>query len=534
MHGTERYGRGPLRVTALLTLVIVLSAAASAEAAPTWLQPVTLSDTAQSATDTEVAMDPKGNVVAVWSRSNGTNTIVQARFRPAGGSFGSVQNLSAPGANASYPSVDMDANGNAVAVWLRGGVVQIAGRPAGGSFAPGEDVSDSSVAASVPDLEVAANGTAIATWVRGGFAQAIVRQPNGSLGAPQTISGAGVRAFAPCCRADIAMNARGDAVVSWDEDDQEVRATYRPAGGSFGAAPGQLLASSSCCTGSAIDPDGNATVVWKSNTANAIQGSFRAAGASNVFTPGDTVSLSTNGIVPTVAMDSEGTAIAAWVTEPGYVIQTATRRLNQAFSPAQNITPAGLQAVYPMVVVDGQDGVLVTWRRIPDGGGGTYIIQGASRSKNGPFDVRNVSQPGVPFFSRPTLDADANGNGVVGWHRFDGTRNIAQTSGFDLTRRTCPSLARCRDTPVRGSASRPRRPTSGQASPRRGTSATVAQPAATRCPTPSGRPVPTPSGPQPGTRWATAPRPPGRCRSPTRLSTRAPGLALARARARRS
>ena len=52
---------------------------------PAWLAPQDLSAAGQHAYDPQVAVDGQGNAIAVWQRSDGTNTIVQAAARAAGG-----------------------------------------------------------------------------------------------------------------------------------------------------------------------------------------------------------------------------------------------------------------------------------------------------------------------------------------------------------------------------------------------------------------------------------------------------------------
>jgi hypothetical protein len=53
-------------------------------AAPAWLAPQDLSAAGQDAYDPQVAVDGQGNAIAVWSRSNATNLIVQAAAHAAG------------------------------------------------------------------------------------------------------------------------------------------------------------------------------------------------------------------------------------------------------------------------------------------------------------------------------------------------------------------------------------------------------------------------------------------------------------------
>ena len=105
-----------------------------------------LSASGQNAFQPQVAFDASGNALAVWIRSNGTNYIVQSSSRPAGGAFAAPVDLSAIGQDGLQPQVAFDASGNALAVWTRSDgtndIVQSSSRPAGGAFpAAGSDVS---------------------------------------------------------------------------------------------------------------------------------------------------------------------------------------------------------------------------------------------------------------------------------------------------------------------------------------------------------------------------------------------------------
>src|ERR1051325_6115370 len=106
-------------------------------AAPAWVLPAPdLSAAGQNASSPQVAIDPAGDAVAVWTRFNGTNTIIQSASRPAGGAWSAPLDLSAAGQNASSPQIAVDPAGNAVAVWTRSNgtnnIIQTASKPAGG------------------------------------------------------------------------------------------------------------------------------------------------------------------------------------------------------------------------------------------------------------------------------------------------------------------------------------------------------------------------------------------------------------------
>jgi hypothetical protein len=134
--------------------------------------PQTISNSGQNAFEPRVATDPAGNAVAVWTRPDGTNQRVEAAYRPAGGSFGTVQILSPAGANGFEPEVSMDATGTATAVWTHINVslqterIQTAQRPpgSGSSFGTVETLSVADRASEHPEVASEAGGNAVAAW----------------------------------------------------------------------------------------------------------------------------------------------------------------------------------------------------------------------------------------------------------------------------------------------------------------------------------------------------------------------------------
>jgi hypothetical protein len=82
--------------------------------------PDDLSGTGQRADTPQIAVDANGNATAVWMRSNGFNSIIQASIKPFGGIWQDTpDDLSETGQTATNPQIAVDANGNATAVWMR-------------------------------------------------------------------------------------------------------------------------------------------------------------------------------------------------------------------------------------------------------------------------------------------------------------------------------------------------------------------------------------------------------------------------------
>jgi hypothetical protein len=139
-----------------------------------WSTPINLSDAGESASQPQVDVDPSGNVLVVWSRSDGTALRIQSTFKPAAGSFSAPINISDPGFSANEPQIDFDATGKAIAVWSRfDGTnlrIQASVRSAGvgGTYAnevtlseAGQDAFDAQIAAG-PNADV----NSVIVWTR--------------------------------------------------------------------------------------------------------------------------------------------------------------------------------------------------------------------------------------------------------------------------------------------------------------------------------------------------------------------------------
>jgi hypothetical protein len=70
--------------------------------------------------DSQVAVDSDGDAVFTWRRNDGSNYLAEARTRSATtGALGVTAPLSAPGASASAPRLDVSSTGAAAASWDR-------------------------------------------------------------------------------------------------------------------------------------------------------------------------------------------------------------------------------------------------------------------------------------------------------------------------------------------------------------------------------------------------------------------------------
>jgi hypothetical protein len=439
-------------------LALMLLAAASAGAAPAWLAPVDLSVAGQSVFVPQVAFDAQGNAVAVWGRSNGTNSIVQGAVRPAGGSWQAPVDLSAAGQNAYYPQVAFDAQGNAVAVWSRydgvNYIVQGAVRPAAsGVWEAPADLSAAGQSASGAQVAVDAQGNALAVWHRysgsNWIVQGAVRPAGGAWQAPVDLA---VGASAP----QVAVDAQGNAVAVWERcngTDCMVQGAVRAAGGAWQAPVDLSLAGQSVLDPQvAVDAQGNTVAVWSRSdgTDYIVQGAVRPAASGVWQAPVDLSGAGQSAVAAQVAVDAQGDTVAVWQRANGtdYIVQGAVRAAGGAWQAPVDLSAAGPSTSGPQVAFDAQGNAVAVWTRF---NGANFIVQGAVRAATGawqaPVDLsaagRNADFAQVAF--------DAQGNAVAVWQRYDGAEWIAQGAGYDAAGPLLQALS----IPTTGTAGQP-------------------------------------------------------------------------------
>jgi len=182
--------------------------------------PSRLSETSQSAFEPAVAMDSAGDAIAVWTRKNGTNFIIQASSEQAGGSFGAAVELSEAGSNASMPEIAMTPGGAATVVWVRldaasFSIVQTSSGSVAGTFSAPLSLSLTGENAENPEVAINASGAATVVWQRlegsNKIVQASTSAQGSGFGPAVNLSASGQNAIFPA----VAMDGAGDATAVW-------------------------------------------------------------------------------------------------------------------------------------------------------------------------------------------------------------------------------------------------------------------------------------------------------------------------------
>jgi hypothetical protein len=230
-----------------------------------------------------VAADPAGNAIAVWVQSDtttGDRVTWANRYEPGDGwgAAGPIDDMPTARA-ANRTAVDMDDDGNGIAVWERptprGGVLWANRYTAGSGWGTAELISDPETGARDPRLDVGPGGDAFVVWVQnqdtrediwgirfsGSSWESPVRLDSYDEGNKQT--------------PDIAVDGTGIAHVVWsddietDDDFENIWATqYTP--GSGWSAPGLIEPpnddprrdSDAISPRIAVNAVGDAFVVW--------------------------------------------------------------------------------------------------------------------------------------------------------------------------------------------------------------------------------------------------------------------------------
>jgi len=339
-----------------------------------WQTPVDLSEAGKEAGGPDVALNPQGEAIVTWTGSHGGNSIVQASARPAGGSWQTPVELSKvkAGENAGSASVALDSKGDAVAVWERSNesayVVQASERPAGGSWQTPLDLSGPAAEPTDEQVAIDSQGDAVAVWQfwngEPHGVQASEMPAGGSWQTPLDISESGMLSLHP----SVAVDPGGDAIATWEVDEGAghfvAQASSMPAGGSW-QTPVQLseAGESAGRASIAFDPHGDAVAVWSaSNGAGSIvQASSMPAGGS-WQTPVQLSEAGEYALDSTVAVDSHGDAVAVWERFPHNdnqemdVVQAAEHvaagpLLNEVSIPTSGV--AGQQLSFSVAPLDG-------------------------------------------------------------------------------------------------------------------------------------------------------------------------------------
>jgi len=424
----------------VLLLMVLGGCGSAADAAPSWQRPINLSAPLKLADAPVVAMNLAGDTVVVWVDGEAD---VHAAVRRAGRAFSAPMRVSrgAAGKTVDHPVVAIDESGNAIAVWQ---LQEDAGPPnfvqaavlRAGRFSRPRTLSAHAFG---PAVAMNAAGDAIVTWARatktGDVVQAATRPRGGSFKRPITLSAAGQDASF----SDVAMNAAGEAIVVWERGRGKtniVQATLRPAGGSF-SRPVNLSVAGRQAGGArvAIGRAGDAIVTWNlfNGTRFVVQAATRPArGAFSM--PVDLSAPDRNGFRAQPALDGSGQTIVVWLEEDLSrffgVPSSAVVRMSMRSDGGTFSEPATLSrpgVQNPSVAMNPAGAVIAVWERAKDGLDSTGV-QAALRPPGGSFSSPANLSPAGQKLGYLGIAMDRAGNGIAVWYASHGRGRTVQAA----------------------------------------------------------------------------------------------------------
>jgi hypothetical protein len=349
----------------------------------------------------------------------------------------------APGGTVGNTVLAADPKGDTVSVWWREGVgIESAFRLAESpGWSTPTTASTPGQIAENPEVGIDEQGDAVAVWQHGteGNVEAATRPASSGIWqAPVAISPEGGSWLRP----QVAVDARGDAVAVWSSPYPEgspsavvndtIQAASKPAGASeweravwvseFGKAPYNKRFS--LVPQVAIDAEGEAVAVWEDQVESpsyvvVVEASVKLPGRN---TWGSPVVLSDKGSRPQVAMDARGDAVAVW-TGAGGLYSATLPASSSTWQPPVPVST--VQAEHPHVAIDAQGDAVAAWESI---GTETNTVQAAVKPAEGAWGApTSLSEPveyshGYPPLY-PSLAIDAKGSAVAAW---DGIRSSTE------------------------------------------------------------------------------------------------------------
>jgi hypothetical protein len=357
--------------------------------------PVTLSRRARNFAPQPVASAAAGGAALVgWADQSPVDSptpAVYLRVLPKSAPAVPLTTLTeGPDARLTSLRVGLGPTGAAVAVWVRDpfpastsgptdAVVRIAVRLAvAGVWSSAGDLS--APGARDPALALAPDGSALVAWVRAGVVEVSRIGPDGVVaGAPVALS-----AGSPSRLPAVAVNAAGDAVVTWYQNDALV-VSERTGGGAFGA-PRSLSAGGGFpdvtnlgAPSLGLAADGRTVVAWRQRFAGLFRVVVDIRPAGLDWIPPIIVSpvAARNAGRPSLSVDAAGHAVVAWSQPAGISLSTirarALARAASAFGALEAVSTAKGRGTAPSVALDVKGRSVLAWREDPVGGPGRFF-----------------------------------------------------------------------------------------------------------------------------------------------------------------
>jgi hypothetical protein len=320
--------------------------------------------------------------------------------------------------------VAVDSVGNATVVWeandANGPSVKMSRIPVGQLPSSPTKLSQNAIFDS-PQVAVDAANNATIVWTELSGVTAVVRMvrvsPTGTVSAPTSVSAGGQTVMFP----RIGVNARGDTWITWAAGvvpTVVVQAVQIPVSG-VASVPINIASfvQFSNASAVAVDAAGNATIVWPQFSPSAT--SIQAARVPLNGVPSSPITLSSSGLSvqsPVLGGDPNGNATVIWQTETlaGHGIQMTQIPFGGAPTVPVTLCPPTEDASDAQLAVNAAGAATVVWQA--HGGvfiGNAFAVQIPSGGLPGPQIP--LAPSGLSSPQLPQVGMDTAGNAIFVW-----------------------------------------------------------------------------------------------------------------------
>ncbi len=308
-------------------------------------------------------------------------------------------------------------------------VLALAPRALALSWSSAKSISGTDQVNGQADLAMDAAGDAVATWVGVDAAagtedvRASVRPAGGQFGAPVTLGSSDQGGGGLTINSQVAMDSAGDAIVIWQNNptgnEEDVFASYRPAGGSFGSP---VEVGAGVAPAVAMDSAGDAFVLSSQQDPGVIWVAQRPAGHNSSFSAPQNVGYGYCCAKANLAASPNGRAIVAFVSDFSNKLEaTTTAAPGQTFGSAVTIASLGGNDTYTGAAIDDNSDAAVGFESYQSSTG-EFTSEVASADGGGAFGAPAPAGPaGETSFGALAIDAqretiltfddDASGSG---------------------------------------------------------------------------------------------------------------------------
>jgi len=391
----------------------------------------------------QIAANASGNAVAVWTQREGTITRIWSNVYTPGSGWGTAVPIVADITNsASAPQVAIDAQGNALAVWVEkfatGRTYLESNRytPAGGwtATAAGSIETDNVGDANDPQIALDGSGNAMVVWTRVGKVWSSRRPAGSGWEREVEIEPENAATFASI--AQLAVNASGTAQVVWRERDfdRDLVLSNRYTPGSGWGTVASIVASQAndevMAPQIAIDANGNGLAVWQlyQGTSVDLLANRYTAGSGWRTARSITADKTHDVTASQIALDANGNALAVWTqaatTANSVIWYDRYPAAATDWDTAATIGPIVpfSNLVTPHFALDANGNATAVWQQYISGQK-AYNIMASRYTAGGTWGAAElIEADDSGDASVPQIGVSANGNAVAVWQQSDGTR----------------------------------------------------------------------------------------------------------------